>query len=73
MMFFQSELSLSVLDLLDWSAYSVRWTPLQKQETKRIGEGSPVAYRCLSQFFPGEEKINCLSNEVLFVSLRTFH
>ena len=43
MMFFQSELGLSVLDLLDLSAYSLRWTPLQKQETKIIGEGSPVA------------------------------
>ena len=28
---------------LGWSAGSGRWTPLQKQETKRIGEGSPVA------------------------------
>ena len=43
MMLFQPELGLSVLDLLGWSSDSVRWTPLQKQETKRIGEGSPVA------------------------------
>ena len=43
MMFFQPELGLSVLDLLGRSADSVRWTPLQKQETKRIGGGSPVA------------------------------
>ena len=42
MKFFQSELGLSVLDLLDRSADSVRWTPLQKQETKRIGGGSSV-------------------------------
>ena len=28
---------------LDRSAGSGRWTPLQKQETKRIGGGSPVA------------------------------
>ena len=42
-MFFQSELGLSLLDLLGRSADSVRWTPLQKQETKRIGRGSPVA------------------------------
>ena len=27
---------------LDWSAGSGRWTPLQKQETKRISGGSPV-------------------------------
>ena len=32
-----------MLDLLDRSADSGRWTPLQKQETKRIGRGSPVA------------------------------
>ena len=44
MMFFQSELGLSVLDLLGQSAYSIRWTPLQKQETKMIGDGSPVAF-----------------------------
>ena len=30
-------------ELLGRSADSVRWTPLQKQETKRIGGGSPVA------------------------------
>ena len=28
---------------LGWSAGSGPWTPLQKQETKRIGGGSPVA------------------------------
>ena len=44
MMLFQSELGLSVLDLLGRSADSVRWTPLQKQETKRIAGGSPVAF-----------------------------
>ena len=43
LMLFQPELSLSILDLLGRSANSVRWTPLQKQETKRIGGGSPVA------------------------------
>ena len=43
MMLFQSELGLSVLDLLGRSADSGRWTPLQKQETKRIGGDSPVA------------------------------
>ena len=43
MMFFQPELGLGVLDLLGRSADSVRRTPLQKQETKRIGGGSPVA------------------------------
>ena len=43
MMPFQPELGLSVLDLLGRSADSVRWTPLQKQEAKRIDGGSPVA------------------------------
>ena len=42
-MLFQLELGLNVLDLLGRSIDSVRWTPLQKQETKRIGGGSPVA------------------------------
>ena len=32
-----------------------------------------LSLRCLSQFFPVEEKINCLGSEVLCVSLRTFH
>ena len=44
MMLFQPELGLSVLDLLGRSDDSVHWTSLQKQETKRIGGGSPVAY-----------------------------
>ena len=43
MMLFQSELGYSVLDSLGRFADSVRWTPLQKQETKRIGGGSPIA------------------------------
>ena len=42
-MLFQSEGGLSVLDLLGRFADSVRWTPLQKQETKRINGSSPVA------------------------------
>ena len=43
MMLFQPELGLSALDLLGRSANSRRWTSLQKQETKRIGGGSPIA------------------------------
>ena len=70
MMFFQLELGWSVLDLLGRFANSVRWTPLQKQETKRIGEARPLPLRCLSQFFPNEEKINCLGDEF---SVHTFH
>ena len=40
---FQPELGWSVLGLLGRSADSARWAPFQKQETKRIGEGSSVA------------------------------
>ena len=43
MMLFQPELGWSVLESLGRSVDSVHRTPLQKQETKRIGEGSPVA------------------------------
>ena len=43
MMIFQPELGWSVLELLGRSTDPVRWTPLQKQETKRIGGGSPFA------------------------------
>ena len=42
---------------------SRRWIPLQKQEIKRIGGGSPLPIRCLSQFLLREEKINCLGSE----------
>ena len=42
MMFFQPELGLRVLDLLGRFADSVRWTPMKKQEIKRIDGGSPV-------------------------------
>ena len=63
MMFFQSELGLSVLDLLGRSVDSVRWTPLQKQKTKRIGRGSLVASPMPQSVLPGEEKIDCLGNE----------
>ena len=42
MMLFQLELGLSVLDFLSQFTDSGCWTPLQKQETKRIGGGSPI-------------------------------
>ena len=45
MMFFQSELGLSMLDLLGRFADSGRRTPLQKQETERDRRGLA---RCLS-------------------------
>ena len=53
MMLFQPELGLSVLDLLGRSAVSGRWAPLQKQETKRIGGGSPVASPMPKSVFSG--------------------
>ena len=43
MMLFQPELGWGVLDFLGWSAAFGCRAPLQKQETKRIGGGSPVA------------------------------
>ena len=43
MMIFKPELGLSVFELLGRSADSGCRAPLQKQETKRIGGGSPVA------------------------------
>ena len=43
MILFQPKLGWSVLELLGRSTDSTHWAPLQKQETKRIGGGSPVA------------------------------
>ena len=43
MMFFRSELGWSMLELLGRFAVSGRWAHMQKQKTKRIGGGSPVA------------------------------
>ena len=43
MMLFQPKLGWSVLELLGRSADFVRWTPLQKEETKRIVGASPIA------------------------------
>ena len=67
MMLFQPKLGWRVHDSLGQSADSVRWTPLQKQETKRIDGDRPLPLRCLSQLFPVEEKINCLGNDLLCV------
>ena len=46
-------------------ASSGLWTPLQKQETKRIGGGSPVAAPMPKSVLFAGENINCLENEVL--------
>ena len=59
-----------MLELLGRSANSIRWTPLQKQETKRIDGGSFVAFPMPKSVLSGEEKINYLGNEF---SVRTFH
>ena len=73
MMLFKPELGLSVLELLGRSAVSGRWAPLQKKETKGSAGARPLPLRYLSQFFPVGKKINYLGNEVLCISLRTFH
>ena len=52
-----------MLELLGRFADSVCWTPLQKQETKRIGGGLPVASPMPKSVLSEEEKINCLGNE----------
>ena len=73
MMFFQSELGWSVLESLGQSADSGCRVPLQKQETKKIVGGSPVASpmpKSVLSSGRSKEKINCLGN-VFFV--RTFH
>ena len=70
MMLFQPELGWSVLEVLGQSVDFGCLAPLRKQETKRIGGDRPLPLRCLSQFFPMEEKINCLGNKFL---VHTFH
>ena len=44
MMLFQPELGWRALELLSQSADFERRAPLQKRETKRTGEGLPVAF-----------------------------
>ena len=39
----------------------------KNKKLKGSGRVCPLPLRCLSQFFPMEEKINCLGNEVLCV------
>ena len=54
-MLFQPELGWSVLELLGRSADSGCRAPLQKQETKRIGGGSPVASSMPKSTLSGRE------------------
>ena len=67
MMLFQPELGWSVLELLGWSADSGCRAPLQNKKQKGLAGARPLPLGCLSQFFPLEEKVNCLRNEVLCV------
>ena len=53
-----------MLKLLGRSAGFGCRTPLQKQETERIGGGSPVASSMPKSAFSVEGKINCLGDEV---------
>ena len=73
MMLFQSELGLSVLDLLSLSAGSGHWTPLQKQETKKDRRGSPIASPMPKSILSGGREVDCSVNEVLCICLRIFH
>ena len=70
MMLFQLELRLSVLDY--WAGSLTPYVGLFCKNKKQKGSAGarPLSLRCLSQFFPEEEKINCLGNEL---SMRTFH
>ena len=69
-MFFQPKLGWSLLELLGRSADFGYLAPLANIRNKRIDGDRPLPLRCLSQFFPVEEKINYLENEFF---VRTFH
>ena len=60
MMFFQSELDLNVLNLVGRPADSEYWTPLQKQETKKIDGGSSVASLMPKSVLSGEREYQLL-------------
>ena len=69
-MIFQLELGWSVLELLGWSVNFGCRAPLQKQEIKRIGGGSPVASPMPKSVLSGGREDRLL-REWSFV--RTFH
>ena len=73
MMLFQPELGLSMLELLGRLAVSGRWLFCRNKKQKGSTGACPLPLRCLSHFFPVGEKINYLGNEVLCISLCTFH
>ena len=50
------------------SVSSGRWTPFQKQETKKGSVGArPLPLRCLSQFLPDERKDQLLRGRMFCV------
>ena len=50
------------------SVDSGRWTPLQKEETKRGSvRARPLPLRCLSQFLPDERKDQLLKGRMFYV------
>ena len=72
-MLFQSELGWSVLNC--WAGPLALGIGLlcKNKKQKGLAGARPLPLRCLSQFFPLEENINCLGNEVLCICLPTFH
>ena len=69
-MFFQLKLGWSLLELLGQSTSSGCHGSPANIRNKRIGGDRLLPLRCLSQFFPVEEKINYLRNEFF---VRTFY
>ena len=70
MMFFQPKLALSVLDSLGQSTDSGCRAPLQKQETKKIGGGSPVVSLMPKSVLSGGREDQLLRKRSF---VRTFH
>ena len=62
-MFFQPELGWSVLNLLGQSVELGHWASLPKQETRRIGGGSPVAFPMSKSVLSWWKDINYLRSE----------
>ena len=53
-----------MLDLLGWAGPLTPYVRLYKNKKQKGSAGArPLPLQCLSQFFSGEEKINCFGNE----------